>query len=436
MKFFKSMTLGATMALTVLPLLATQANAETLTITIDSTLETLDPHNSTANAVASISNGVMQRLIGFDKDMKMVPMLAESWTVNDNATVFTFKLRQGVTFHDGTAFDAAAAKVNIDRLADQSNNLKRNSMMRVVAKTEVVDENTFRLTLKEPFGAMLATLAHPSIVMHSPKSLAEDGGDVSKHPVGTGPFVFNEWVPGERYSVVANPNYWEAGLPKVDGVNFLTVKETATSIAMLKADEAQFVFPLPPELFETVEADANFNILEVPGENTRLRDEGVQEVVARYPDVQIIQTVGDLATIEGSVEKVQNAIAANLGNTDGMIATGYTPTVAVAELLTEYHEQGGEKIHFFGIDTDAVVMDAIRDGHIDGTLAQNPYGHGYIPLEILRLMSEGYTPVEGTHAIDAGVLTVTADNIDTYEGEISTLTQGIIDSLVGTYLTK
>ncbi|WP_394199195.1 sugar ABC transporter substrate-binding protein [Litoreibacter albidus] len=178
------------------------------------------------------------------------------------------------------------------------------------------------------------------------------------------------------------------------------------------------------------------NILEVPGENTRLRDEGVQEVVARYPDVQIIQTVGDLATIEGSVEKVQNAIAANLGNIDGMIATGYTPTVAVAELLTEYHEQGGEKIHFFGIDTDAVVMDAIRDGHIDGTLAQNPYGHGYIPLEILRLMSEGYTPVEGTHAIDAGVLTVTADNIDTYEGEISTLTQGIIDSLVGTYLTK
>jgi glutathione transport system substrate-binding protein len=269
MKFFKSMTLGATMALTVLPLLATQANAETLTITIDSTLETLDPHNSTANAVASISNGVMQRLIGFDKDMKMVPMLAESWTVNDNATVFTFKLRQGVTFHDGTAFDAAAAKVNIDRLADQSNNLKRNSMMRVVAKTEVVDENTFRLTLKEPFGAMLATLAHPSIVMHSPKSLAEDGGDVSKHPVGTGPFVFNEWVPGERYSVVANPNYWEAGLPKVDGVNFLTVKETATSIAMLKADEAQFVFPLPPELFETVEADANFNILEVPGITVR-----------------------------------------------------------------------------------------------------------------------------------------------------------------------
>ncbi|MEP0521880.1 MAG: sugar ABC transporter substrate-binding protein [Hyphomicrobiales bacterium] len=178
------------------------------------------------------------------------------------------------------------------------------------------------------------------------------------------------------------------------------------------------------------------NILEVPGENTRLRREGVEEVVAKYPDVNIIQTVGDLSTIEDSVEKVQNAIAANLGKIDGMIATGYTPTVAVAELLTEYHEQGGDRIHFFGIDTDAVVLDAIRAGHIDGTLAQNPYGHGYISMALLKMMSEGFKPVEGQHAIDAGVLTVTKDNIDNFQGEISDLTKGIINSLEGEYLTK
>lgn len=178
------------------------------------------------------------------------------------------------------------------------------------------------------------------------------------------------------------------------------------------------------------------NVLEVPSENTLLRDAGVQEVVAKYPDVQIVQTVGDMSTIEDSTEKVQSAMAANQGNIDGIIATGYTPTVAIAQILTEYHEGGGDKIHFFGIDTDPVVMDAIAAGHIDGTMAQNPFGHGYISMELLKLMGEGYAPKDGVHAIDAGVVAVTAANLDTYADDISTLTQNIIGSLTTDYLTK
>lgn len=191
------------------------------------------------------------------------------------------------------------------------------------------------------------------------------------------------------------------------------------------------------ELVKSMGGKGNvINVLEVPGENTRLRQEGVEEVIARYPDVKIIQTVGNLATIEDSVERVQNAIAANLGNIDGIIATGYTPTVATAQLLTEYHENGGDRIHFYGIDTDAVVLDAIRAGHIDGTMAQNPFGHGYIPMVLLKKLAEGYKPQEGVHAIDAGVVPVTIDNIDTYAGDISKLTQNIIDNLDSDYLTR
>ncbi len=190
-------------------------------------------------------------------------------------------------------------------------------------------------------------------------------------------------------------------------------------------------------LIESMGGEGNIiNVLEVPGEATRLRQEGVEEVAARYPDVHIIQTVGDLSSIEDSTEKVQNAIAANLGNIDGIIATGYTPTVAIAQLLTEYHEGGGEQIHFFGIDTDPVVMDAIRAGQIDGTIAQNPFGHGYIPLVILKLMSEGWTPREGVHSIDAGVVAVTAANIDTYADDIAAVTKRIVDGLTTDYLQQ
>jgi len=191
------------------------------------------------------------------------------------------------------------------------------------------------------------------------------------------------------------------------------------------------------ELIKSMGGKGNIvNVLEVPGEATRRRSEGVEEVVDSYPDVYIIQTVGNLSTIEDSVEKVENAIAANIGKIDGIIATGYTPTVAIAQLLTEYHQSGGKRIHFIGIDTDEVVMDAIREGHIDGTMAQNPFGHGYIPMVLLKHMADGYTPIKGTHNIDAGVLAVTKDNLDSYQDDIAAMTKTIVEELTTKYLEK
>lgn len=191
------------------------------------------------------------------------------------------------------------------------------------------------------------------------------------------------------------------------------------------------------ELIKSMGGKGNIlNVLEVPSENTLLRKAGVEEVVAKYPDVKIIQEVGDMSTIEDSTEKVQSAMAANLDKIDGIIATGYTPTVAIAQILTEYHEKGGKRIHFFGIDTDSTVMDAIAKGHIDGTMAQNPYGHGYISMVLLKLLKEGYKPADGVHAIDAGVVPVTKANLDTYADDISALTKGIIADLETKYLTK
>ena len=191
------------------------------------------------------------------------------------------------------------------------------------------------------------------------------------------------------------------------------------------------------ELIKSMGGKGNIlNVLEVPSENTLLRKKGVEEVVAKHADVQIIQEVADMSTIEDSTEKVQSALAANLEKIDGIIATGYTPTVAIAQILKEHHEAGGKRIHFFGIDTDAIVMDAIRDGHIDGTMAQNPFGHGYISMVLLKKLKEGFKPKDGVHAIDAGVVPVTKANIDTYADDISALTKSIIDGLETDYLTK
>jgi ribose transport system substrate-binding protein len=136
------------------------------------------------------------------------------------------------------------------------------------------------------------------------------------------------------------------------------------------------------------------NVLEVlEDSNTVLRKEGVEEVVAKYPDVKIIQEISGMTSLEEAVEKIGNVLSANIEQVDGIIATGFTISVGIAQVLGEYYDTGGDReIHAVGIDTDPTVMKAIEDGVMDGTIAQNPYGHGYLSLLALKLIAEGYTP--------------------------------------------
>lgn len=218
-----------------------------ITIGVSANFISMDPHDSNDTQGYSAQKAIMEGLLGFDKDMNIVPKLAEEWEASDDATEFTFKLREGVEFHDGTPFNAEAVKVNLDRLADPNNNLKRHSMVSMIDEVTVIDEHEVKVTLKEPFGAMLNNFAHPSVMMHSPKSLEEKGKDVGLHPIGTGPFKFEEWEPGDHLTFVKNENYWREGYPKVDSITFKPVPENGARIAMLQTGEADFIYPVPTE---------------------------------------------------------------------------------------------------------------------------------------------------------------------------------------------
>lgn len=224
---------------------------------------TMDPHDTNDTVAYSIQKTMLEGLFGFDKDMKVVPVLAESYTANDSATEFTIKLRKGVKFQDGTDFNAAAAKVNLDRLADQTQKLKRNTLFNMVSKTDIVDDYTIKITLKAPFGAMINTLAHPAGMMISPKALKEYGKEVSKHPVGTGAYTFKEWIPGTKLTVVKNDKYW--GTPaQYNSITFKTVKEDGSRVAMLQTGEADFIYPVPTMQVEKLKTDKNVKIQQSP----------------------------------------------------------------------------------------------------------------------------------------------------------------------------
>ena len=130
------------------------------------------------------------------------------------------------------------------------------------------------------------------------------------------------------------------------------------------------------------------NVLEMVTDiNTKKRDEGINEVVAKHPNVTIIQTIADMSQVSEATNKIQSALAARGKEIDGIITTGYNPTIAAAAILTEWHKDASHKrIRFIGIDTGRTVLQAIRDGYIDATVAQNPFGHGYISCAILKSM--------------------------------------------------
>lgn len=180
------------------------------------------------------------------------------------------------------------------------------------------------------------------------------------------------------------------------------------------------------------------NVLEVLEDaNTALRKQGVEEVVKKYPNVKVIQEISGMKSVEEAVEKIDNALAANIDSVDGIIATGATPSTAIAQVMSNYKSKGlSREIHSIGIDTDPVVIKAIEDGVMDATLAQNPYGHGYLSLLLLKYQAEGWKPKDGVYAINSGSVIVTKDNLSTYQNEITKVTEEIKGKMETEYLQK
>ena len=239
------------------------AEAKTLVVGVADNLTTLDPPNANDTLSAGAMRNIYQGLYGFDEKMQLEPLLATSYEANADATQFTFHLRKGVKFHDGTDFNAEAVKINIDRVRDTKVPTKRQSLVSMVDHVEVIDPLTVKVVLKEPFGAMVNNLAHAGLFMISPAALQKYGKDIDRNPVGTGPFVFKKWS-GDLFETVKNPNYWREGYPKVDGVTFKSVPENGSRIAMLQAGEAAFVYPLPSELAPVVTANKTLEVVKVP----------------------------------------------------------------------------------------------------------------------------------------------------------------------------
>ncbi|MDG0804288.1 glutathione ABC transporter substrate-binding protein GsiB [Pectobacterium brasiliense] len=251
---------GVTAAMAASPVWA----AKDAVIAVGSTFTSLDPYDANDSLSQTVAKSFYQGLFGFDKEMKLVNVLADSYDVSPDGLTYTVKLHPGVKFHDGTPFNAAAVKVNLDRASNPDNRLKRYNLFKMIDKTEAVDDLTVKITLKTPFSAFVNNLAHPAAVMISPAALKQYGKDIGFHPVGTGPYRFVTWNQTDFVKVEKFNGYWKAGLPKLDSITWRPVVDNNTRAALLQTGEAQFAYPIPFEQAKVLEKNDKLALVASP----------------------------------------------------------------------------------------------------------------------------------------------------------------------------
>jgi peptide/nickel transport system substrate-binding protein len=251
-----------------LPLAGTTAAQQpvqggTLTFAAGADPDSLDPQNTQSNPGEQVNRMMYENLLRFDVKMQLEPALAESWTSSKDGVVWTFKLRKGVKFHDGTPFDAKAVKYFFDRVLGDEKPFKASLYTPVVQAAEVVDDSTVRVTLKQPFGAFLFIMAHSAGGIVSPAAHQKWGKDFTLHPSGTGPFRFVEWVKGDHVTLERNDAYW-GGRPNLDRVVVKTVREDQARVLMLESGDADLIVNIPTEEIPRLKKDPRFTIESSP----------------------------------------------------------------------------------------------------------------------------------------------------------------------------
>src|SRR5689334_21936981 len=246
--------LGGAFAAPALAQAPTPKSGGTLNVGFPSDSKTFDPIFSVETTERQVLYVIYNTLVNYGTDFSIKPELAESWTVEDGGKRVVFKLKQGVKFHDGTDFNAAAVKWNIDRRLDPAVNSPQKGLLEpVIASVDAPDPQTAVFNLKSPYPGLLSLLGERPGFMVSPTAAQKFGQDFGNNPVGTGPFVFKEWVRGSRVEVTKNPNYWDKGKPYLDRIVFRDIAGSVVGAQRLISGEIDFVGDMSPQDVRPIE---------------------------------------------------------------------------------------------------------------------------------------------------------------------------------------
>jgi peptide/nickel transport system substrate-binding protein len=354
----------------------------------------LDPNMTSAYFSFEVLENVYDTLVEPDANLQMRPALAESWDVTPDQLTWTFHLRRGVTFHDGSPFTADDVVYTYRRIIDQK--LSNADKLSAVTDVRASDPATVVMRLEHPTPNLLTNLGgFKGMAIVSRKSV--ESGQIATHPVGTGPFAFESQKSGDSITLKANPAYW-GGVPKVSGVIFRFIPEKSTALSALQAGEIDWTDSIPPQRVNQLKDDDDSIKLAVTPSNDYWYL-ALNEARKPWNDVRVRQAIAYgidrdaivAATSYGTAAKNQLAIPkgdfaytdygkyhydieqskrllheanASPQNLDMLVTTEYPETVTAAQIIADNLAPLGIKVNIRTVDF-ATWLDEQNSGHFD-----------------------------------------------------------------------
>ena len=292
----------------------------------------LEPGNIVDGNSVVVHQQIYNRLLDFKPGTtELQPNLATSWSVSSDGKVWTFKLRNGVKFHDSTDFNAEAVKFNVERWwnPNHPNGYRNagksyevwqqlfggfkgqpNSLLQDIV---IVDNLTIQFKLAQPFAAFPAAISSGYFGIASPTAIKKAGasyGTPGSLAVGTGPFIFKEWRTGDRIILEKNPNYWQAGLPKVNQLAIRFITDPAARLAQLRAGQIDFTVDLAPDQSKELQNDAN--LVAIPRPSLNVGYLSLNPTYKPLSDVRVRQAIAQAI----NTAQIVPAFWGNLGESD------------------------------------------------------------------------------------------------------------------------
>ncbi|HEV8307951.1 MAG TPA: ABC transporter substrate-binding protein [Methylomirabilota bacterium] len=296
----------------------------------------LDPILEQALSQHRVSPLFYNRVVEWGADGKLEPALAESWTTSADGKTWTFKLRRGVKFHNGREFVADDVKYSYERILDPKVGSGGRGYLSAIDQIEVPDKYTVRLHTKEPSASLLAGMAGgwSAIV---PREEIEKRGDLRRAAVGTGPFIFQEWVPQSHLKGRKNPDYWDKGKPYVDAVELKVIPDEANIVAQLRTGNVHHALLEDNKNYFLVKDDKRLATLRSP----RLGFDMVNVNHGRKPfqDVRVRQAL----SLAVDRQEVLQAAASGLGTVTGPLTPAMKPWALPVETYKEWYTPNPER---------------------------------------------------------------------------------------------
>jgi ABC-type transport system substrate-binding protein len=282
-----------------------EVDDKTLTIASGTDVESMNIHVVTSSPTFTVLEHIYETLFYMDPEGGLEPLLAESLDADEDGN-FIITLREGISFTDGTPFNAEAVKANLDWVLDTDNAAPFRFLISRIEEVNVVDEYTVELVLDGDFAPLPAHLSHGALAMVSPAALEQGADFLASNAIGTGPYVLENWQRDNAVTLTRNPDYW-GDQPAIGTVIFKVVAEDSARMIEVEAGTADVAVRVPPAEAERLAANPNIDIVTTPGLRTIYIFFNVTQ--EPFTDVRVRQAVNYAVDVQSIVDNLFDGAA-------------------------------------------------------------------------------------------------------------------------------